>query len=700
VTIATLAGVPLLALETVSWRFTQGVRPQQRVFQVTKARANAILEAAPPGREVELRIEGGGRKPLVAKALSVLGVVPGNHPDRVGILVTDRRYWWDRKIVVRRYNVRRRSGEFRLVDGNLERINALPDVTFAKYSLKDELHAWTAKDIVDDVLKEVTEGRYSLGKVDFASALDVDGLELQDDGQSAVKRVLDYIPSLTVYLNQDGIAVLTLTTGGEEGPALADAPPPYQGPHLTIEVDTQRARPSSVEVFFQPEDEVRFDFLEGIASTSSSKEPRLCTNVIPLPDRKLVIAGKTVVQGTWVEINQALLDAWNNDKDNPAVAAISGKQIALPQITFALIQKLWLSPGGYHLFYEIAGGNSVWARRWNAIMRHYRQTFQIPRRWRDRLRSARAERVAIIDPVNARRAPADVFADHCVIPSVKRVAFLAGDTSKKLATNHKAWDDLADSKRLLTAAHLAETALLVPIDEEQMVYHVNFQPDQEGNTLTIVPSILAAKADGAATDIPEADPRVAQALFLLHLAQLSPNHRFTTVLTVASASPQGLGSLHKVVVSPTDAKKMLPSAIARKIGACKGPKYQLFVGANVATARYAWKDEAASEIELSILEGKPRSPSRLLDPEHVGNVAKSMAAIIYALFADRLEGEHVSAIDPDIMPVGRIASVVHDLGRGGALTTRADMPPTVKALDWRALLPESTRRFLFGKVQP
>jgi hypothetical protein len=706
-TLATLAGVPLLGLETVAWRFTQGVAPYQRTFEVTKDRADAILRNAPPGREVELFIGGQGRKPLLVQGLSVLSLAAARHPDRVSVLVADRRIWWDRKKIIRRFNVRRKSGERRLVDGNLERINALDDVTFARFSLRDEVKKWLAREAIEDVLKEVTESRYSIGKVDLSKEIDIDGLELADDGDAAVKRVLDYVPGLTVYLDERGIATLTLATSGEEEEQLEDAPPLYVGPSIPLEVDMSRMRPDKVEVYFQPEDELRFDFLEGLTPMTTSREPREIKNVMPLPDRKLSIAGmkSPVVQGTWVEINQALLDAWNNDPANPAEVTVAGKKKKIPPITFDQIQTLWLSPGGYHLYYEIQGGNSVWARRWNALMQHYRQTFQISRRWRDRIRSARAERAAIIDPENARRAPADVYADHCVLPSAKRIAAFFGDTSKKLGVNQKAWDDLNDNVRLLVStddkkcAHLASTAILVPVDQDQMVFHVKFQADQEGNTLSIVPSLLTSKADGGATEIPEADPRAPLAAFMLHLGRLSPKHRFTTVLTVAPASPQGLLSLYKMTITPEGAKRRLPSAIARKIGDSKGPTYQLFVTPNVATARSAWRDEDAKEIEDQILLGKRHSPARLLDPDHLTTVAECMAAEIYALLADRMDGTRVSSIAPDVMPVGRIAAVLHELGPGGALTTRADMPQKVKPIDWRSLLPEGTRRFLFGQVQ-
>lgn len=702
--LATLAGVPLEALNTVGWRLTQGVKPYTRTFDVHKTRAAAILKRAPAGTEVDLYI--GGRRPVIIQKLSVLSLGPSNHPDRVSVLVADRRYWWDWRLVRAYFNIRRPSGEMRLVDGKLQRVNALPDVTFAKYSLLGEVIDWRAADVIKYVLGLVTKTEgWSPGKVDLSAfkSLDVDGLILEDDGQTAVKRALDYVPSLTLYMSKAGIATLTLTTGGEEEQQLGAAAPPVVGPDLPAVIDMSRVRPSAIELYFQCEDEVRFDYAEGAAAQSTTgprpREPRALRNVLPLPDRQLTIAGKVVVQGTWVEINQALLDAWNADTANPPRVIIGGQGAkTLRPISFDVIRKLWFSPGGYHLYHEIQTQNPVWGRRWNAIMKHYRQTFQVDRRWRDRIRSARAERVAIADPENARRAPADAIGDHAVLPSVKRVAQLAGDPALKHAYNKLAWP-VSDTTRLLKDGNVAETGVLTFLDEEQLVYRVVYKPDQDGNSLAMCPSLVAAKSEGhGTTEIPTADPRRPDGLFMMSLAQLSPLHRLTTVFTVVSASPQGLAGFHKITITPSEAKSVLPQSIATKIGECKGPVYQMFVAPGVTPASFAWQDEAAAEVEGAILEGKPRTGARLIYPDHVRNVARSMAAITYALFADRVQGAHVGDLDPEATPVGRISAVVHELGRKGVLLTRREMPASVKALSFRGILPDDTRRLLFGKV--
>lgn len=701
--VCTLGGVPLEAHETVGWRLTQGVAPYQRVFEVHRDRADAILRAAPtPESPVELFI--GGRKPTLIKGVYILSLQPAKHPKRVSILCTDGRYWADRILVRREFNIRRKSGERRLVDGNMQRINPQDDVTFARYSLRGEKSAWLAKEAVEDVLKEVSKGKYSFGKVDFSKLgqVDIDGLILKDDGQTALKKVLDFVPSLTCYMSKNAIWTLTLINGAEEEEQFGSAPPPIVGPDLPMKIDMSRPRPRAIELYFQPEDELRVDFLEGITQTTTTREPRIFRNVIQLPDRKLTyvsgpLTGKVVVKGTWVEIDEHLFNAWNADAANPRTVTINGRTINLPPISFEVLRKLWFSPGGYHAYYEIAGGNSVWAKRWRALMAHYRQTFQVDRRWRDRIRFARAERVAIQDPENARWAPSDVIADHAVLPSAKRIAETRNDAKLKLATNQYAWP-LSDSRRLLVDGKICETALLTPVDEDQMVFHVIYQLDQDGNSQGMCPFILSLKTEGGPVDIPEADPRAPQAAFMLGLAQPSPKHRFTTVLTVAPASPQGLAGLHKVVVTPDEAKKFLPSSVAKNIGDCKGPVYQLFVEPGVFPAASAWRDEDSAEIENAILNGGPRTDARLIYPQHVKNIAGSMAAIIYALFADRTQGQHVADMDGDAEPVGRISSVVHELGRRGITLTRRDMPPSMKALNWKALLPDETRRIL-GKVK-
>lgn len=695
---ATLAGVPLLAANSVGWMFTQGVKPYQRTFECHKRDAEAILKAS-EGREVELVFTRRGRTKRV-RALSVLSVAPAHHPDRMSVVVSDCRVWWSRELVVGDYNVRRRSGELRLVDGKLERIPPVADVTFARYSLKNEKTAWTPREYVEDVLQKVTQGRYAMDGADFAKAGEVDGIMLRDQGPQAVMRALGLVPGLSVWIDENGIARLTSESDGGEESELARSGPPVKGPALATKVDFARSRPSAIEVYFQCEDEVRFDFLDGITFTTDSREPRTLENVLPLPDT-VTIDGVKVPKGTWRPINQKLLDAWNNDAANPRTVSVGSRTFTVPPLTFELIRRMFLAPGGYTAFFEIAqGGSKVWGLRVQAILQHYRQTYQIPRRWADRAYSMQPTRLAIVDRETGARAPADVYVDHAVIPSVRRTAFTKLDATLKLGANELAWP-VGDSSRLLESGHVCAGSALTMLDPDAFVFKVHVKPvgAQLNDTVAVLPSALSDKINGDDVDIPSLDPRTARGFFLLQKGKLASKHRFTTVVTIATA-PKGLGGLHKITVTPDRAKTFMPAAVAKHVRACRGPVMRIFIGSRVCTARSAWKDADARAIESAILDGKGRDRARLLDPDRLDDVAGAAAAAIYASFTDRWEGSHVTAFDPDRKPVGRIQSVQHKLSPDGVFVTELSMLPDLVPVDFMAYLPESTRRALFQKVQP
>lgn len=692
--VATLAGVALLNADTVGWDFSDGVEPHTRIFECHKRDAQEILNRSAGGKEVILIYVKDGRKEQV-DALSVMSVAPATHPDRMSVVVADRRIWWLRKLIVGDFNHRRKSGELRLVDGaNLQRIPPAFDITFTRYSLKDELTPWTAKTLIENVLDQLTEGNWAAADADWSKQSEVDGISLRDSGPVALRRVLALVPGLSVWMDRKGITRLKSKSDGSEAAELVATGPPVDGPTLPVFVDYNRSRPKSIEVFFQCEDEVRFDFLEGISYTTDAREPRILENVLPLPDT-VTINGVRKIKGTWAEITQALLDAWNNDPEAPRTFSVGNRSYTIPPLTFDRIRRLFMAPGGYTIYFEAFRGSNVWAARIDAVLQHYRQTFRIPRRWADRSYMFQPTRLSIVDPENGTRAPADVFLDYCRIPGRRRLAFKAADDTTKLGVNQLAWE-ISDSARLLANGKYCAQAVIVTQDPDCFVFKVVVQPSP--TDMWVLPSALSSKANGDDTDIPSMDPRVARGMFLLQKGKLAARHRLATVLTLGSAAPTH-SRLYKVPVKPDEAKPFLPVKVQKQIGSCNGPVMQVFVNARLATARFAWTDEAAKNVEQSILDGAPRDKKRLLDPQHVENVARAFAAAIYAQFTDRWEGSKTVAFDPNRKPVGRIQSVSHQLHPKGQFVTVLDLSPDLGPVDFMAYLPESTRREMFRKVQ-
>lgn len=707
-TIATLDGVPLLADDAVGWKFTQGVQPYQRAFTMDRDGANELLRLTASGRPVTLRIDFGDRQALVVKKLYVLGVLPARAPYLVSVLVGDGRVWWSRKHVAVRMNVRRRSGEMKQAEQGgvlvpIEKLGGVPDVQYARYSLRNRKERWIPKTAVEFVAGRVTDGfRLDDVNLDGAGALTVEGIELDDPGDGAMQRIMQLVPNLTCWLDGEGMTRFTITSDADaDGQQIAGADYPIVGPSLVEKVDMSRSRPSAIEVYFTPQDELRFDFSDpDTATRDADRPPRILENVLPSPDPFINVrdsqtgATRRIVQGTWLPIDDALFNAWQADSAHPATINFRGKTINLPPLTAALVRKLWFVPGGYHLYYECAlQTDPVWARRWSALMHHYRQTFRVKREWVDLIYQFKDERVALLDSVNGIMAPADVFANYAMIPTARRVALGAGDSTKQVAwnvTNFTAGAALASSK-------VANTATLDIVDQDQGIVRVSYNPDAWGGTMKIVPSAVVSKHDNNA--IPTFDPRDMLKGFMLRDLKLKDEHALAIVLSAVPAAPNGLEGLHKVVVGVEDAKTVLPAAVARQVGKCVGPVWQARVGAGIMKARFAWTDGAASEVESAYFNGTPRSSSRLVDPEQVETMAKAVAASIYGALADHLEGMHVTAMDPNALPVGRISAVSHILARTGAGTTSMELAPSLKPLDPFALLPESMRRIILRQVK-
>jgi hypothetical protein len=697
VTNATLGGFPLLDLETVGWAFTQGVRPYVRRFEMHRKDVDALWRAT-EDTGVQLVIEWDGIKdPLVVKKLSVLTRGAGSHPNRASVEVADVRWRWTRPSPPRTFNRRRRSGEKRIVDGVLQRVEPVADITYARYSLKDELRPWTATDAVYSILDDVTGKNYDFPPSLFRNQLPVDNLRFMGmDGQETLKAIFQLVPGLTGWIDEEGQYRGTLTSGGGEGAEVKAFGVPLEDEQLAELVDLSRVRPSGVDVYFVCEDEIRFDFVEGESYTTSEREPRTCENVLPLPDVTLTISGKKYVRGQWVPITQALLDAWNADTTSRLM--FNGK--TLPPVSFEKIRKLWLAPSGYHAYFEVGTlNNPIWGQRWDAIKQHYRQTFRIDRRWMDRIESFRPERLSILDPETGTRAPADVYADYAELPTARRMAETRNDPSRRLAFNKKAWE-INDTTRKLSDGHLAEGSSVQVLDRDLGIFRIAFNAMPQ--RLGVIPSILSAKEDGAGVDIPVADPRVGLGMFLLHRGRLSQYHRMSVVLSVTPGSPQGLERFYKIAVTPAGAKEMLPPSIADRVKDCKGPRWQVVLLPGYTTARFAWPDspgEKDLQAAGAIVDGLPRSEDRLIDPDHLKAVAKAVAAALYSGFTDRWEGSLTGALDPGRKPVGRIASVAHEVRARGVATTSLQMPRDLAPSDFLALLPQGTRNQLFGAVQ-
>jgi hypothetical protein len=693
VTECTLAGVLMSAHAPVPWAYECGVEPHQESFEVHKSRADSLLEFK---AEIPLRYTRANGTVVQVEGLSIMGEFPTSNPYTRGVLVADRRWKWNRIPVIGCYNQRRRTGNvIRLGNKNDVRASLVPEVAYAPWSLNGS-SPWTAEEVLRDVLRQVCGTAFDVSQANFSKSLPVEDLEFHaEEGHKAIARVLAYLPGNRIYLDERGTAIVFDATNSEAtGKLIPELERAKIGGGLIRMTTFERTRPRDIHILFDREPELRLDIVEGESiSTTDVKEGRRCFNVLPCPDVTLDIpagpwgAARTVNMGTWITFDEFF-------------AALRGKSPtffgdSLPDLSHDIVQQLWCSPLITLLY---AGGNvvadPVWDRRIKAVVTHYRQTYQIAQRWRDKMRSFRMNRVAVIDPLRGSRAPADVFSDYCVRATLKRMLDQAGQGQIQGWNVFTAGDGGDVTTTSLSSAIVARHAEAQTLDVDQGVFRINYKQNLNLDDAQVYPS--------AVDSIPSGD--ASETYLTWEYARLRTNHRLSIVFTVSQASPNDLRRFHEVVIGPKEVEGIL----GKKIGECSGPSWFIYVGAD--SARFGWSDEGGypAELERAFGVGETKPPEKAqalnlglpVNEEALLALAKGTACSIYASLLDRYEGSMTVALDPTLKPVGSIDGVQHVLMPDGTPVTTVRLSPNLPPMDVWSYVPDSVQRKLRGLVQP
>ena len=702
---ATLGGIALNVPRgaRIGWTMRTGTRPESRIFVSTSSRAQDILARAQTQFKSDqrdrmrtsgvskgpltLEIKAPGFRTLVYRGLFVISTQPGDSVRTLGLLVADRRFFWNRVWVERRYNIRRRTGERRLLEGEvtpLEVATNTADFGFERATLNEGVK-WSAFEVLEDVLTELC-GRdgFKIQPGVFGSLLanDINDLTISDSGENALSRALAHLPGLAVFMDTDGKATVINTLDGSELQAVKAAGAPIEGSGTWEKVDRRLARPRLVHTGLQRESELRVDFEEGRRATVvPGEEPLDMVNVIPVPEITLKLTnGNTVAQGTWVQIDD-YLDAIALLNDFPP-----GK---LGKLTQALIRKHYLSGFAilYNIYVAIEGtANPVWARRLSAIKEHWRRTYRFRPQWRDKIRTLRAYRVAIMDQETGTRGRAEAFHDYIVKPSEKTLAKLKGQNFDMGYQVQGHADNLKNAKRAPTEVQV--------IDNDNLIIRITPRVDSWGVTAAIAPGNIQGS-------FPKTTAGDARILWNDPNTGLSPNFKLSIVLTATQAVPNSTDALHFEKVGPSEAADRLPSIPT--IGPSSGPDWYTKIRAGRETARFAWRDEDSAAIKDAFFKGLAPPQSLMINPDRVRDLAAARAAQIYALLLDRVEGSFSVSILATAKPTGSLAQVTHEVVSSGddwVAATRFDLPPITVPPDIWALLPESTRAVLQKQVIP
>jgi len=722
----------ILATRPVRWVLREGVQPVIQTFDIRAADRDRIL--AGPDRKMTLAfLDGTGKELARFHELWILDFPPGPNEFISQMRVADRRWFWAYGRVLRRFNMRRRTGVKRAPNPVAELRALIPEVQYANYSLKDQEtgRKWTAREAIDVVLAEIFEKEvetvggtrpgiiFAPELLEKFQTLPIEDLQIDDRGDQALARLLSYIPGASLFINRIGDVVLFQKADGSEEIPVFLAGPEIVGDGHIEPVKNVLTRPRSVKVQFTYEVEVRFDFAEQSGTTivrlteKQKESSRRVDNVLPIPDFSLDVKRfngqetQEEAQGTYITVDEALA-SWRF----PIFGELTHDVI---RRAFMPFMDLWGSiarTGQLTPKLDIAG-------RVAALMQHYRRTFKIPQRWVDNYLSARAYRISTIDRATGSRGAPQVYADWAIVGS-QRAFFGAGGRDRREAfhiANYKGYQDVIDENTVPIPATLNI------IDQDQGIVSFDFLQDP-GKVFTV---FLPGTVTGPGTN-PTGNIQLANRLGSTIAFDASPsgstivsgldaNWKCSFIVTLVPASPNDKRQLHEIEVKPEHVRDLLPSHVLENLAeGALGPSLEVRIPASVETARVRWLDGDASKIQAIFGVGLPDGAdppdlARLIvnrtgtgvqasGGASLENIARASAAAVYTEFVDRLEGEMAAKMEELIEPSGALSEVAYELVPSGKATVNLSLPdePPVK-FDFFGFLDEGTRAVVMRLVQ-
>jgi len=728
----TLNGLPTLGSSPEGWAERVGVDAPVWEFDVSPDVASSLAKGYPLAVPLKLSPGAGSAGDEIEVAgLVCIGRAPGHDPNMARVRITDRRYVLPRIAIRRRYNVRRTVGSKRLkqIDEVPENDPLADEVAYHPASL-NKGRPWTAEEILDDIFRRVERapvGVFDPGTghlIDIVSgggaglsSVPVEGLELSDSADDAIRRVLASLPGMALKVNARGqFVVFSRVSGREADVEKQTRPESVHGGHVEL-IDNGAIRPEEIHVLFSRKCELRFDFEE---SGTVTTDARYMGNVLPVPDYQIQDGARTLAQGTWIEF-QSALDAWNG----------SGGLAALGPLTLGKIRKAmvpFLDPWTGARLHGLRVPDADWMARIAAVEQHFRQTFRINRRWMDRIAAIEPYRVALLDPTTGTRAPAVAYSDYALLGSARSMyAEAIGDADMSYVLNVARYPT---DGRIGSTTKPAACRVTIE-DADQGILRLEYLVDTVRLRDTCLPSKIEIEGDGTrpgenpAHSGPSADPSLDTSRPPTFDAvsetspeaswQLTEQHKAAVILTAVPAYPNDETAFHRVVVRPRDVMPLLPQRMRESLASSYGPRLEIIVPQAVAAALVAWNDDRASEIEKAFGIGVANGEdiSRAIEPltlnaaaqVDIGNTAASLNAVAVAYataawcaYADHFEGSRETSLRKVELD-GWMSSIEHTKLPDGRMVTRVEFPGARRPVSIFGVMDSGTRRVVLGLVQ-
>lgn len=719
---ASIAGVNLIADGPIVWRQTEGVRPYIGELPIRASDVETLMREAI--RPVTLTIKNGEREEKFENLL-ILHDMPGANPYTARLVVADRRWLWNRGHIMRRFNVRRRTGVKRLEDPAQVRESMVlaPDVHYAPYSLLDGATMWTPLLALRELERAIVEHERDLG-FDFGD-FEIDGsvssrlgqfpienLEIDDSLDVGFEKLLHHLPEAQVTVGADGkVYVYSRANNSEKSLIDSSGDEVVGGGHVKF-VRHNRTRPSEIRVMFERSIEVRLDAQEVEIGGTVARDPDglFMENVLPVPDYTLTLAnGDVVTQGNWITFDSALR-AWNQQAP-PGLGNLSIAVLRKASVPFV---DLW---AGMQLSGSLDPDNA-WSARVGAMQAHFRRTYRVNRRFMDRLRQIHDYRVAVQDPSGTSRGAAQAYSDYAILPGQRFLLAQAQGTSDLSWIVNVAGYPQNDDEHITEDTKPAPAVVRV-IDSDQGIIHIDWSVDPSRSYEQVLPSMVEMEGSkrsssgkpeipGPSGDLSNRRRSIAFNAFGpgLELPQLTADHKLSVILTATPGSPNTEAQFETVVVRPGDMRDVLPPELFESVFNSSGPAMEVRIGGTVEQARIAWVDKEEDRI-LQALGIKPTPEGQKLDLKDITinyseggfqngfaslqSIARAEAARIWASMVDRHYGAKTVNMHTNIRPTGRIAAVTHTRGEDGSNLSTMELP--------RQQPSESIFSFMPGGVQ-
>lgn len=738
--IVTLGGVPLAGNAPITWRLTTGTQPYSAVFSVHRSQWPAI-ESGLMGRPLKMVFRDSRGNRTEIEQLYILNVVPSPTPKLVSFVVADRRWKWHYKLVARDYNIPKKTGR-RTAFGNVPTQTIVDAYQYRVSSLNPSGLRWTAREAIEDVLAQVepTDVHFESFPVvggGSSGSISVQNLSVRDSAEQALARVLAMVPGAEIFVAPDGRVVVFDASNlndarehRENGISLAT----WAG-EKSEDVDRRVIRPKNVVLHYQREVEILLEHYDDYTSSAPPiPNESYLENVIPTTDVSTTITQfdpergasftADVPAGTYVPVRE-----WLHAMGEIAPTGFDW--------TFENIRKLWLIAdldGTLGAAADVGERGTVSARI-QAFKTHFRQTFRVNRRYMERVRDIGAIRAALLDPITGARAPASVWGEACVSPTVKGQRMVKRSLSDGNYETAKMWQNISQippEGTPILQMHPGPARVTV-VDKDLGILRVEWITSPYGTEAAILPfnvvddggELASPVGDLAAQDSAPIGPgiRVGSAEFPLFVA---PRMRLFILLTIVPAAPNNARQFHRVSVPSAKVAEQYVSHIGIEEG--EGPDLEVFVPPGEATARLGWgvQGDAATRASIAKLLGLTDN-----DPNTAGFDGNEIPGMVLVNGgegeANELTHHSIAAAAELLLPfadsvMGRVATRMPDMDEPRAkLTLKGNMTSatiavsaapsaaviavhefsgTQRGISRLALLPESVRRLVLGIVEP